>query len=275
MLRVRHLLKSGPRAAFRSAFAFGLIVPALAQSATTSHTGPTAKSPSYEVASVKRSEPGCLGMAVSLPPGRFIARCITLWGLIYNAYDIDGGGEYAPGLPNWADSTTYDVDAKMDDDTAEAMKELSREEQGKQRRVMLQSLLADRFNLRVHYETRIQPIYSLVIAKGGPKLKQWPPSEKPRGMSWGQSQIKIQGWPVERLAWCLSSMAGRRVVDKTGLTGNFDISLQWTPDDQQGTPDAGPTLFTALQEQLGLKLISARGPAQTFVVDGVEQASQN
>ena len=80
---------------------------------------------------------------------------------------------------------------------------------------------------------------------------------------------------MDRLAFCLSDVLRRTVVDKTGLSGNFDITLKWTPDDQQGKPDAGPTLFTALAEQLGLKLDVAKGPVNTLVVDHVEKPSEN
>ena len=81
--------------------------------------------------------------------------------------------------------------------------------------------------------------------------------------------------PVRSLVFALSDLLSRNVVDTTGLTGNYDIDLKWTPDDQQGTPDAGPTLFTALEEQLGLKLVPAKGPVDTFIVDHVERPTEN
>jgi uncharacterized protein (TIGR03435 family) len=140
---------------------------------------------------------------------------------------------------------------------------------------MLQSLLADRFKLRLHYETREQPIYELVVAKGGLKLKPLPPDQRPGGGRFVRGEIALNGRSVATLAHFLTQFAGRSVVDKTSLAGNYDIDLKWTPDDQQGTPDAGPTLFTALQEQLGLKLISAKGPVQVLVVDHAERPSEN
>jgi uncharacterized protein (TIGR03435 family) len=87
--------------------------------------------------------------------------------------------------------------------------------------------------------------------------------------------IQIRTGPIATFVFALSDNLSRTVVDKTGLTGNFDIDLKWTPDDQQGTPDAGPTLFTALEEQLGLKLVPAKGPVDTFVVDHVERPTEN
>lgn len=233
-----------------------------------------ARPPAYEVISVKASKPGCFGMSISASPGRYTARCITVWGLIFNAYDVQPA-EHAPGLPGWADSAKFDIDAKMDDDTAAAMQRLSRAEAGNQRQRMLRALLADRFGLLVHTESRIEPIYELVIAKGGSKLRPWPADTPTRARSWGPSFVRIEGGPIERLAFCLMSTVGRTVMDKTGLTGDYDIDLKWTPDDQQGTPNAGPTLFTALDEQLGLKLVPEKGPVQTFIIDHVERPTEN
>ncbi len=183
--------------------------------------------------------------------------------------------EYPPGLPSWGDSAQFDIEAKIDDDSVAARKDLSPQDREQLNKRMLQALLADRFKLRVHYETRIGSFYQLVIAKSGPKVKQWPTGQEPRGTSWGRNGITIQGGGVDDLVMCLSDELGRKVVDKTGLTGHYDIDLKWTPDDQPGRPDAGPTLFTALEEQLGLKLDAAKGPLDTLVVDHVDKPSEN
>ena len=214
-------------------------------------------------------------MSIGAPPGRFSARCITVWGLIYNAYKVRSLHDYPPGLPSWGDSAQFDIEAKIGGDSVAAMQKLSAGERDQQNGQMLQALLADRFKLRVHYESRIQPIDQLVIAKSGPKVKQWPAGQQPLGTSWGSDRIRIQGAGMDNLAFILSDALGRTVVDKTGLSGNFDINLKWTPDDQQGTPDAGPTLFTALEEQLGLKLEPAKGPVDSLVIDHVEKPSEN
>lgn len=233
------------------------------------------EAPAYEVVSVKLSQPGCGGMSIGGNGSRFTARCITVWGLLYNAYAVRSLHDEPPGLPGWADSAPFDIDAKADDDTAAAREKLSDKQRGELSKQMLQALLADRFKLRVHYEIRIQSIYQLVIAKSGPRLKQWPTERKPLGTSWGGNQIAVKGGGIDQLAMCLSDELSRKVVDKTGLIANYDIDLKWTPDDQQGTPDAGPTLYTALEEQLGLKLVPAKGPVDTLVVDHVEKPSEN
>jgi uncharacterized protein (TIGR03435 family) len=234
----------------------------------------TPNPPAFEVVSVKPAKPDCGGMSVSSPPGRFSARCTTLLGLLFNAYPIKPNVSI-PGLPGWANSEPFDVEAKADDETVVALQNLPGEEEEKHARMMLQEALADRFKLRVHNETREGPVYELIVAKSGFKLKDAPESERPRGYSWGNGRIQVHKGPIGRLEFALSDFLGRTVVDKTGLTGTYDIDLKWTPDDQQGTPDAGPTLFTALEEQLGLKLIPAKGPVDAFVVDHVERPTEN
>jgi uncharacterized protein (TIGR03435 family) len=214
-------------------------------------------------------------MMVSSPPGRFSAHCTTLMGLLFNAYPTVKPSIPIPGLPGWANSERFDVDAKADDETAAAMQNLPRTEQWEQMQTMLQQALADRFKLRAHNEAREGPIYELVAAKGGFKLKEALASEHSRGNLWGHDHIQVRTGPISGLVFALSDVLSRNVVDKTGLSGNYDIDLKWTPDDQQGTPDAGPTLFTALEEQLGLKLVPAKGPVDTFVVDHVERPTEN
>lgn len=259
---------------------FGLATAAAGQSQTAVQSQPAAQqgapamATSFEVVSVKPAKSGC-DMYMRDSPGRWVAHCVTLWGLIYNAYQVRSFRDHPPGLPKWGDSARFDVDAKADDQTTMAMQKLPRGEQGKQAQLMRQSLLADRFHLRVHYESRIEPIYELVIAKGGPKVKQLPADQNSGGWSEGRGAIRMHGQPIAALAFTLSQVAGRMVTDKTGLAGRYDIDLKWTPDDQQDTPDAGPTLLTALQEQLGLKLEPATGPVQTLIVDHAEQPSAN
>jgi uncharacterized protein (TIGR03435 family) len=229
------------------------------------------KTPTYEVVSVKPGQPGCGGMSVGWNGRHFSARCITVWGLMFNAYKVESLHDHPPGLPDWV----FDVEATVGDDTLAGMEKLPPMERVEVSKQMLQALLADRFKLRVHYEARIQPIDQLIITKGGSRLKPWPEGQQQRGTSWGSNRIRIQGAGMDKLAFILSDALGRTVVDKTGVTGNYDIDLKWTPDDQQGTPNAGPTLFTAIQEQLGLKLEPAKGPVNTLVVDHVEKPSEN
>jgi uncharacterized protein (TIGR03435 family) len=150
---------------------------------------------------------------------------------------------------------------------------------------MVQALLADRFKLGTHVETRVLPVYALLVAKGGPRFG----AVQANGttINSGNGQIEVQGSnSVALLAEELAKNVGHVVVDKTGIEGRYNLALRWTPD--RGTspgfsvpertssaPDSPPSIFTALQEQLGLKLESQKGPVQVLVIDHIEMPSEN
>ena len=147
---------------------------------------------------------------------------------------------------------------------------------------MVQTLLADRFQLTVHQETRQRPVYSLVVAKGGPKFK--PSAANGTTIDTGRSSIHVQGSDntIALLAQELAQSLGRVVLDNTGIDGRYDLTLRWTPDEGStpmlnGAPDpnAPPEVFTAIQEQLGLKLESTKGPVHVIVVDDAAMPSVN
>jgi len=202
----------------------------------------------------------------------------TLWQIIFNAYNAPGlssisRDDQVSGLPGWASSDTFDIEAKIDEETLSALQKLPPKEQFRQRQFMLQALLADRFKLQAHRETKEMPVYALVVAKGGLKLKE---SHAIAGMSSsGGGRITIAAGRLDDLAFSLTNDVDRIVANKTGYTGKYDVDLKWTPDDRQGTPDAGPSIFTALEEQLGLKLIPTKGPVDVLVVEHVERPSEN
>ncbi len=166
----------------------------------------------------------------------------------------------------------------MDEETAAALQKLPPKEQSEQRRLMLRALLADRFKLKVHQETKILPLYQLVIAKGGPKLKE---SHASKTTTNGIGRLTAQRMTMASLTRILTVVTDRLVVDKTGLTAEYDFDLRWTPDDLQESageiPEAvsGPSIFTALKEQLGLKLQPAKGPVDILVIDHIERPSEN
>jgi uncharacterized protein (TIGR03435 family) len=180
------------------------------------------------------------------------------------------------GLPDWANTTQFEVEAKLDPDRAEAQGKLSREERGKQDSEMLQALLEERFHLKIHHELKQLPVYALVVAKGGAKLKE-SPAEIPGGygMSMGAGHISGHGMEIPSLVISLSGVAGRLIVDKTGLTGKYEVELNWSLDDSTGSSDSGPSIFTAMQEQLGLKLESTKAPVDTIVIEHLEKPSEN
>lgn len=268
------LLKLPARFALLSAVAAAPAIALPAQSQSQAQPSGSAEPFSYEVVLIKPHQSG--GNESSwwrmLPDG-FAASGITIDDLIRTAYRLTMADQLS-GLPGWAHSERFDVQAKMDEDTVAALKKLTPKERDEQHSRMMQALLADRFQLKVRHETRELPIYDLVIAKGGLKIKESPVNETGR-MWFGRGKITVQATPIEGLAVDLSNTVGRLIVDKTGLTGKYDIDLKWTPAELQETADSGPSIFAALEEQLGLKLVPAKGPVDTIVVDRVEKPSPN
>ena len=158
-----------------------------------------------------------------------------------------------------------------------------------QLRPMLKALLEERFQLKYHQETKELPVYSLVVAKGGSKLKPSESKQPGPQMRMGRGQVNAKGANLAMIARMISQQMGRDVIDKTGLTGTHDLNLEWTPEPGQGggpggppppgaLPPAdshGPTLVTALQEQLGLRLESTKGPLMIIVVDSIAKPTEN
>jgi len=212
----------------------------------------------------------------------FTATNVSLSSLVSMAYDIRQN--LISGLPGWAD-TRFDISAKISDPDIAALKKLPRE----QRHAMLAVLLADRFHLKAHIETKTLPVYDLVLAKGGSRLKEniALPSDSadqpktPFGLKRGsmmidESQMTAVGVAISNLTQNLALRVERNVIDKTGLTGRYDFTLKWRPDDKPAADDNNnPDLFSALQEQLGLKLEPSKGPVDTLVIDHVEMPTEN
>jgi uncharacterized protein (TIGR03435 family) len=187
------------------------------------------------------------------------------------------------GGPSWIDTTKFDIDAKADGSVDAQLHLLSSDAGRWQKERMVQALLADRFKLVTHGETRELPIYALVVAKGGPRFGAI--QANGTTINSGNGHIEVQASnSVSVFAEELARVAGRVVVDKTGIQGRYDLMLKWTPDDSPtaglngstAAADAsGPSIFTALQEQLGLKLEPQKGPVQVLVIDHIEMPSEN
>jgi len=235
--------------------------------------------PVYDVVVIKLDNSLLHGTSVDMDEDTFRAKNVSLKHLLVNAYGIREGLMF--GLPGWADSSRFDVTAKVADTDLRAFRSLSRE----QRQAMLAALLVDRFHLKIHTEIKTLPVYELVVAKGGPKLTATvvPPPDTKNLDPLGLGNLDVQGTNITAAGVTLSDLAGnlsfpldRTVLNKTGLTGRYDFQLRWTADGASaGATDAPPDLFTAIQEQLGLKLQAAKGPVTTLVVDHVEQPTAN
>jgi uncharacterized protein (TIGR03435 family) len=178
----------------------------------------------------------------------------------------------------------------MESATADALRKLRPVERELARQHMLQVFLAERFKLAAHAETRELPIYSLVVAKNGPKLHEAKPGDtyesayklpdgSPAGSGFHSDEAgKVTGQGVSTASFTqwLTRQVGRPVLDKTGLTGKYDLTLSWTKDQGEGSDDpAGPSIFDAVQQQLGLKLESGKGPVKVIVIDHAEKPSGN
>jgi uncharacterized protein (TIGR03435 family) len=279
--------------------------------------------PSFEVASIKPNNSGDGRVMLQNQPGRFSATNVTLRMLIRNAYQLQDF--QISGGPPWLNSDHFDIVAKIDAAVQEQINARGgamgpAAGQGPTPlQLMLRSLLADRFKLTVHKETKEAPVYALILARSdgrlGPQLKKsdvdcaaiaaargrgpgaMPPPPQPGermpcGIRIGPGNLTMGAAKIAQVANSLGMFVGRTVIDRTGLTDSYDADLTWTPDQMPqkapGTPGDqpirmngvdidpnGPSIFTAVQEQLGLKLDSQRGPVEMLVIDRAEKPVEN
>jgi uncharacterized protein (TIGR03435 family) len=233
-----------------------------------------AKAQSFDVASIHADAPDDRRFGVKLPAnGRFTATGSTAKLLLMIAYGVQE--TQIVGGPSWFPTEKWDIEAKTDDGAQHSTEETQR---------MLQNLLAERFALRFHRETQQRPVYALTVAKDGPKFKA-SGLERTNIRVTGKS-VSIERGNVAAITGVLASALGRPVIDRTGLVGLYDLSLQW---DDAPVPEGGVfgrdvaapqgddrgSVFTAIQDQLGLRLESQRAPVEVIVIDRVERASQN
>jgi uncharacterized protein (TIGR03435 family) len=224
--------------------------------------------PAFEVASVKPSDPAA-EISMNRSGNRFMTSNTSLEMLVLWAYDIRNDRLF--GKPKWLDSVRYDVVANAPEETP-AIGLLQ------QMRLMMQSLLAARFKLAVHRETRELPTYAMVVTKNGPKLNlteavQGPVSARNPFSMTNRGRLSGTKVSTDMLAKVLSDQLGRAVEDRTGLKGVFDFTLEWAPETDAAASADLPTnasIFTAIQEQLGLKLESRKGPVEVLVIDHIE-----
>jgi uncharacterized protein (TIGR03435 family) len=251
--------------------------------------------PAFEVATIKPShESGTTNYGVA--EGRFNADNATVADLIRLAYNVNSDDQLEKG-PDWTNTRQFDINAKIADADAEALQKLPAAERFDRYRLMVQSLLADRFKLKVSTLEKVLPVNAMVVAKNGPKLTATAPDKQHLPWLWGGSRGELHAASVsmDMFAGWLSGKAdagGRVVVNKTGLSGVYDFTLKWTPMGRaagastasnasaQGAGGrdidaAGPSLLTALTEQLGLKLEPSKAPVQVLAIDHVEQPSAN
>jgi uncharacterized protein (TIGR03435 family) len=267
----------------------------LPQAGTTapsdSATPVTTSSPVFEVSTIKRNKSGGGNSGTNTQNGRFTASNVSLKSIIeYQAYGVPE--PRILGGPKWLNSERFDIQAKCDSSVADKLKTLDPHQAKIQTQAMFQQLLADRFKLATHWETRTLPAYALVVAKNGSLLHETKEpegaSETSIGTSGSSAVFTAKGVTVaelaEELTQELSSELGRVVLDHTQIKGRYDVTLKWTPEAETHSTamegsvsanDSDPPIFTAIQEQLGLKLESTHGPVPVLVIDYVELPSEN
>jgi uncharacterized protein (TIGR03435 family) len=244
--------------------------------ATAGIASASAQSISY-VASIKANNAvDPRGLSEYQPGGRFTATAISVRRLLSLAYRMQG--YQMVGAPAWFATKRYDITAKVEDNPPPSQQ------------IFLQTLLKDRFGFVSHNETRELPTFALVVSRSdgklGPQLiksafdcaaYQAAPHGPPEpgrtpncATNIGPSRLSGKSIPMTQLAASLAPIVSRFTVDKTGLAGGFDVELTWIPDDS-----TGPYIFTALEEQLGLKLVSERGPVNVLVVDRAKEPAEN
>jgi uncharacterized protein (TIGR03435 family) len=234
-----------------------------------------ADAPTFDVASIRPHAPDDNRFYVKLPAdGRFTATGSVAKLVVMVAYDVQEA--QIIGGPSWFTKEKWDIEARSDNRGERSIEETRR---------MLQNMLEERFGLRIHREREQRPAYALTVAKGGPKFKA---AEKDgsRNVRITGNSISLERGELARMTQLLSTALGRPVIDRTGLEGLYDLSLQWddAPMRQGGVPGldvpAAPgndhgSIFTAIQDQLGLRLESQRVPVEVIVVDRIERPSQN
>ena len=219
---------------------------------------------SFEVASIKPNRSGDPSSGASrLPGGRIVVTNNTLKELVRNAYEVKS--YQIVGGPGWIDSDRFDVSAQAD----------ANANAGKLR-VMMQFLLADRFKLKLHRETRTLPAYALVVAKNGSKLQTAGDGGSSLSIFRNRGAISAKTASMAQLANGLSNLLDRPVLDMSGLGGSFDFELHFEPFETQPAVDTPRTsIFTALEEQLGLKLESRMSPIEILVIDQASPPTEN
>jgi uncharacterized protein (TIGR03435 family) len=309
--------------------------PGTSQSQAAQTPAAAAALPAFDVVSIKTHKDegvGMMRMGISATPDGFQANGAPLQMLVRQAFGVSD--DRILNEPDWVKSARFDIDAKVTPEDAPRLQALST--QG--RFAMLLPVLEDRFGLKFHHETKELNVYTLTVAKGGPKLKEAKPADggrgdqpasggtgappppplppgaggdaasrpgsgsqaPPRGQWMGMSMatqgmtLNAHGTPITSLVQMISQQISATVVDKTGLTGNYDFTLSFMPDMAMGTgpmmrppqgaspPDGpqtqepvAPSIFTAVQEQLGLKLVAQKEPADVIVIDQIEQPTAN
>jgi uncharacterized protein (TIGR03435 family) len=260
----------------RTALFFAVLLPgvvaACAQGNPVQPLKPMARTadPAFEVAVIKPADPNDTNQGFRLEGRRILVESSTMTSLICFAYSIQK--TQIVNAPQWFDEQRWNIEGTPDTDGAPNWPQYRR---------MLQKLLSTRFGLVMHDDKRELSVYALTVAKGGPKLEKSKSDPDALSDQSGHGQgaaqfMKFTNDSIPEFAQLLQLMGDRPVIDQTNLSGRYDFTLLWTPDAMHDTPtDTAPGLFTAVQEQLGLKLTAARIPTDVLVIDAATRPTEN
>lgn len=239
----------------------------------------------YDIISIKPADPNHRGRSIGGTDDTFSAVNVNIELLIENAYGLRQ--DYIHGIPPSIDDKHFDIIAKITEASPDALKRIT----GNERRAMLQSLLADRFHLKVHESTKVMAVFALTQAKGGSKFTTGTSTKLTNAkMAVGSivvnnGELTAHAVPMSSLIGALTGVVQKNIVDQSNLAGVYDFHLKWNPNqdmsgmeyaDPSGMPTEGmPSIFTALQEQLGLKLVPTKAPVTILMVDHVELPGSN
>lgn len=238
------------------------------------------REPAFEVASIKPTGPNPNGSRYNLDLGRMTAENWTLRSYITIAFGLKS--YQISGVTGWMDADHYDIVATLEDAGESGLAgddpRLRQKQLAERFRLALQTLLAERFHLKIHRETKMLPGYALLVAKSGLKLTPIVSKDVPNMHSDGR-KLTAERWSMGRMADFLASQLNQPVIDQTHVEGIFNLKLEWSPEDLGGhassNPSQAPSIFTAIQEQLGLKLEPQKAPVEVVVVDSAERPSEN
>jgi bla regulator protein BlaR1 len=248
--------------------------PVHAQAAATPTAVPDTKPlPEFDVSTIKPNNTGSGSIRISVNDGLLQATNVQMKGMLELAFDVRQDSIF--GLPHSVEASHYDIVAKVVDADPKVLEKLTREQRGD----MVRHLLKDRFKLKWHREIRTLPVLELVAMKSGSKLTPSTSQSDDTNMNTSNSTLTATHVSMDDLARFLANQTHNPVVDKTGLAGKYDLQLKWRREEQSAqsgaTDDPLPTLYTAIQEQLGLKLESGKGPVNVLVIDHIEEPTEN
>ena len=225
--------------------------------------------PAYDAVTIKPNTTGSGSSGISINDTTYQATNVSLKTLLDTAYDIKP--DLISGIPPGLESLHFDVNAKVVDPDLKALASIP----DAQRRAMILAVLNDRFHLAAHIEVRTLPLFELTVLPAGPKFARTKSASGDYGTNIHNRSLEAHGITMASLAGTLTGQLHKTVVDKTALPGEYDVTLKWSPDDADPQTVQDPDLYTALQEQLGLKLRPAKGPVPTLVVDHIELPTPN